>query len=103
MTKQATYQGVPVTDELEEDLAARTLAELAAMSDEEVEARKREPGTLAKRLGRPRLGEGESVLLRVRLPRDLAALLDTAVAKTGRSRSEVVPRRSRGASRALGC
>lgn len=40
--------------------------------------------------GRPRLGAGESVQIQARLPRELAALLDAAVAKTGRSRSEVV-------------
>ena len=68
MTKQATYKGVPVTDELEEEIAAQTLAELAAMSDEEVEAHKREPGSLAKRIGRPRLGDGRSVLLRPASP-----------------------------------
>ncbi len=40
--------------------------------------------------GRPPLGQGESVQVRARLPRDLAALLDAAVARTGRSRSEIM-------------
>ncbi len=90
MTERATYKGVPVTDELEEQVAAETLAELAAMSDEEREAAKREPGALAKRMGRPRLGGGQSVLLRVRLGPELASRLDQAAAASGQHRSDIV-------------
>ncbi len=90
MTKQATYKGAPLTDELEERLAEQALAELAAMSDQEREARKREPGTLAKRMGRPRLGEGQSVLLRVRLGPEMASRLDQVAASSGQHRSDIV-------------
>ena len=90
MTKELTYKGEPLTDAREEDIVAQTLADLEAMSDEEIKAHKREPGSLAKRMGRPRLGEGRSVLLRARLAPELASWLDYAVAASGRDRSEVV-------------
>jgi hypothetical protein len=89
-TDKATYKGEPLTDEVEERLAAEALAELAAMSDEEREAHKREPGTLAKRLGRPRLGDGQSVLLRARLSPDMAKELNQLAADTGKHVSEIV-------------
>jgi predicted DNA-binding protein len=89
-TDKATYKGEPLTDEVEERLAAEALAELAAMSDEEREAHKREPGALAKRLGRPRLGDGQSVLLRARLSPDMAKELNQLAADTGKHASELV-------------
>lgn len=87
-----TYKGEPLTEERAEQIAEQTLAELAAMTPEEQQDRRREPGTLAKRLGRgrPSLGTGESVQVRARLAPDLAAELDAAVARTGRARSEIV-------------
>ena len=88
-TDKATYKGEPLTDEVEERLAAEALAELAAMSDEEREAHKREPGALAKRLGRPRSGDGQSVLLR-RLSPDMAKELNQLAADTGKHASELV-------------
>jgi hypothetical protein len=90
MTKQHTYKGQPLTDELEEQIAAQTIAEVDAMSDEELAAHTRPPGTLAKRLGRPRLGNGESVLLRARLAPELARRVGEASADTGKDRSEIV-------------
>ncbi len=90
MTKPLTYRGEPLTEERAAQLADETLAELAAMSPEEIKARQRPPGTLAARLGRPRLGAGESIQVRARLAPELAAELRVVEARTGRRRSDIV-------------
>ncbi len=89
-TDKATYKGEPLTDEVEERLAAEALAELAAMSDEEREAHKREPGALAKRLGRPRLRRRPVGPAPGRLSPDMAKELNQLAADTGKHASELV-------------
>ena len=97
MTKAFTYQGEPVTDERAVELAAEALADLDAMSDGEARGRTRPPGSLVKRLGRPRVGgtggtegTGPSAQVRVRVSGDLLDRLDARAAGSKRSRSEVI-------------
>ena len=94
MTKAFTYQAEPVTDERAEELATEGLADLDAMSDGEARGRTRPPGSLVKRLGRPRVGgaegTGPSAQVRVRVSGDLLDRLDARAAGSKRSRSEVI-------------
>lgn len=94
MTKAFTYQGEPVTDERAEELATEALADLDAMSNGEARGRTRPPGSLVKRLGRPRVGgtegTGPSAQVRVRVSGDLLDRLDARAAGSKRSRSEVI-------------
>lgn len=90
---QHTYDGEPLTDEVAAWIATETLTELDAMSDHDLKARVRRPGTLAKRMGRPRIGgdygPGHSAQVRVRVSERTLAALDARARREHRSRSAV--------------
>ena len=94
MTKTFTYRGEPLTDERAEEIATEALADLDAMSDDEARGRTRPPGSLVKRLGRPRVGgaegTGSSAQVRVRVSGELLERLDARAAGSKRSRSEII-------------
>ena len=94
MTKTFTYQGEPLTDERAEEVATEVLADLDAMSDGDARGRTRPPGSLVKRLGRPRVGgaegAGPSAQVRVRVSGDLLDQLDARAAGSKQSRSEII-------------
>ena len=94
MTKAFTYKGEPLTDERAERIAVEALADLDAMSDGEALERTRPTGSLAKRMGRPRVGgapgTGPSAQVRVRVSGELLDRLDAQAASSKRSRSEII-------------
>lgn len=94
MTKTFTHKGKPLTDERAENIAAEVLADLDTMSDDEARKRTRPPGSLAKRIGRPRVGgaegTGPSTQVRVRVSGELLDQLDAQAASSHRSRSEII-------------
>lgn len=94
MTKTFTHKGKPLTDERAEKIAAEALVDLDAMSADEARKRTHPPGSLAKRMGRPRVGgaegTGPSTQLRVRVSGDLLDQLDAQAASLHRSRSEII-------------
>ncbi|MHB8328885.1 MAG: ribbon-helix-helix protein, CopG family [Acidimicrobiales bacterium] len=94
MTKTFTHKGKPLTDERAEKIAAEALADLDAMSDNEARKRTRPPGSLVKRMGRPRVGgaegTGPSTQVRVRVSGELLDQLDAQAARSHRSRSEII-------------
>ena len=91
--KQRTYKGEALTDEVAEQIAAETLAELETMSDKDIKDRARRPGTLAKRMGRPKVGGdyggGHSAQVRVRVSEGTLKALDARAKREHRSRSAV--------------
>ena len=92
MTKHA-YKGEPLTDEAAVRIATATLTELDAMSDPDIKIQARQPGTLAKRMGRPRVGgdcgSGPSAQVRVRGSEHTLEALDERAKREHRSRSAV--------------
>jgi hypothetical protein len=101
MTRTNTYGrtrgGEVVTDEVADRWAAE--AETEEYRDQVNELVKREPGRVVtdpagldqlRRGGRPRLGAGKSVQVRIRLAPEWADALDAAVERSGRRRSEIV-------------
>jgi hypothetical protein len=101
MTPTETYgrtrNGEVVTDEAAERWAAEVetdeyhdrVNELVAREPDRVVT---DPAGLARlrRGGRPRLGAGQSVQVRIRLAPEWAEALDAAVERSGRRRSEIV-------------
>ena len=94
MTKTFTHKGKLLTDERAEKIAAEALADLDAMIDDEARRRTRPPGSLAKAMGRPRVGgaegSGPSAQVRVRVSGELLDQLDAQAASSHRSRSEII-------------
>jgi hypothetical protein len=56
MTKTFTHKGKRLTEKRAEKIAREALADLDAMIDDEARKRTRPPGSLAKAIGRPRVG-----------------------------------------------
>lgn len=94
MTKRHTINGRELTDEWADELVAQTYAELSAITPEELAAHTHPGGTLAKRMGRPRVGgdfsSGASTQIRVRVDDDTVAALDARAKEEHRTRSDVV-------------
>ena len=101
MTRTNTYgrtrEGEAVTDEMADRWAAE--AETEEYRDQVNELVEREPARVVtdpagldrlRRGGRPRLGAGQSVQVRIRLASEWADALDAAVERSGRRRSEIV-------------
>ncbi|MGH9071310.1 MAG: ribbon-helix-helix protein, CopG family [Acidimicrobiales bacterium] len=101
MTRSNSYGrtrgGEVVTDEVADRWAAE--AETEEYHDLVNEVVERRPGRVVtdpagldrlRRGGRPRLGAGQSVQVRIRLAPESAAALDAAVERSGRRRSEIV-------------
>lgn len=101
MTRTNTYgrtrEGEAVTDEMADRWAAE--AETEEYRDQVNELVEREPGRVVtdppgldrlRRGGRPRLGAGQSVQVRIRLAPEWADALDAAAERSGRRRSEIV-------------
>jgi hypothetical protein len=77
-----TYKGQPLTEERAEQIADDTLAELAAMSDEEVDAR--------KRIGRPPVDDQGSSQVQFRLAHHTIVAIDIIAERQHQSRSELL-------------
>jgi hypothetical protein len=93
------YKGEPLTDERAEQLAHEALAQLDAMSDEELKANTypggyRESERRAGRTGRPSIGSdipaGVSTAVQVRFPTDTLARLDAMASQFAASRSFIL-------------
>lgn len=91
--KTHIYNGEPLTDDITARIVTETLDELASMTDQEIQARARRPGTLAKRMGRPKIGgdrgTGPSAQVRVRVHESTLRALDERAEREHRSRSAV--------------
>ena len=75
--------GRELTEELADELAEKTSAQLDAMPPEELAER-------TVRIGRPPSGDGPGSVVVVRLDRRLREALDTVAAKEEKTRSEIV-------------